>query len=345
MQIEQYISKYDPDNLFAVLKNSFQQIEFAWNGEFDLTALKNSRIDNIIVTGLGGSAIAGNFAQNFLKDDLKIPLSVNRNYLLPAYANENTLLIASSYSGETEETISALEDAIKRNCKVICITTGGTIGKIAAANHFPAIPLQKGFQPRFAFGVSFFTLLNILQTIGLIPDQSGIVKKIIALWKKRGEEFSTESNNAFVTAEKILGKIPVILSAADYTDSVGVRLKGEFNENSKLAAFHNSLPEQNHNEIVPWEYHNEQLFPAITIEILDEEYHPRIQKRFEIIAGLIKKSGCEIISLSSSEATFKERLCDILYYGDWISYYVAVFRKFDPKEINFIHFLKAELQK
>ena len=345
MKIKQYVSNYDPDNLFAVLKNYFEQIEFAWKGEHDLSALKNSKIDNIIVTGLGGSAIAGNFAQNFLKDDLKIPLSVNRNYLLPAYANENTLLIASSYSGETEETISALEDAIKRRCKVVCVTTGGTVGKIAAANNFPAIALQKGFQPRFAFGVSFFTLLKIFQTIGVVPDQSDIVGKVIALWKKRGEEFSAEGNAAFVTAEKLLGKIPVILSAADYTDAVGVRLKGEFNENSKLAAYHNSLPEQNHNEIVPWEYHKPEIFPAITIEILDSEYHPRVLKRFEIISGLIKKSGCEIITISSSEATFKERLCDMLYYGDWISYYVAVFCKYDPKEIDFIHFLKAELQK
>jgi glucose/mannose-6-phosphate isomerase len=345
MQIEQYVQKFDPDNLFAVLKNSYQQIEYAWANQFDLGGLKNSKISAIIVTGLGGSAIAGNFAQNFLKDELRVPLTVNRNYNLPLSADENTLVIASSYSGETEETISALQDAISRKCKVICVTTGGTVEKIANGNGFPVVKLQKGFQPRFAFGVSFFSLLKILQEINLIPSQSEVVKNIISQWKARGEELATDGNAAYQLAEKIVGKIPVILSTADVSDAVGVRIKGQFNENSKLAAFHNSLPEQNHNEIVPWEYHKPEVFPAILIELKDAEYHPRVAKRFEIITGLIKKSGCEVITLESKEASFKERLADLLYFGDWISYYTAVLRQFDPKEINFILYLKSELQK
>jgi glucose/mannose-6-phosphate isomerase len=172
-----------------------------------------------------------------------------------------------------------------------------------------------------------------------------VVKNIISQWKARGEELATDGNAAYQLAEKIVGKIPVILSTADVSDAVGVRIKGQFNENSKLAAFHNSLPEQNHNEIVPWEYHKPEVFPAILIELKDAEYHPRVAKRFEIITGLIKKSGCEVITLESKEASFKERLADLLYFGDWISYYTAVLRQFDPKEINFILYLKSELQK
>ncbi len=345
MNIETLVKKYDTDNLFSVLKNSYQQIEFAWKNSPDLETIKNSKINSIIVTGLGGSAIAGNFAQNFLKDELHVPLIVNRNYFLPAFANENTLVIASSYSGATEETVSALQDAVKRHCKVVCMTTGGEIRQIAAANGFPVVSLQEGFQPRFAFGVSFFSLLKILQHIGVIEDQTAIVQDVIVQWKKRGEELAADDNSAMQIAEKIIGNIPVILSASDYTDAVGLRFKGQFNENAKLAAYHNSLPEQNHNEIVPWEYNSTELIKAITIILSDSDYHERTKLRFEIISGLIKKSGCEILTIESTEKSFKLRLCDLLYFTDWISYYTALLGRFNPKEINFIHFLKSELQK
>ena len=131
MQIKEYVSKYDPENQFNVLIDSYKQIEYAWENKFDLAQVSGNKFSSIIVTGLGGSAISGDLIQNFLKDELNIPYSVNRNYSLPAFADENTLLIASSYSGNTEETISVLNEAIRRNCKIVAITTGGKVGQIA----------------------------------------------------------------------------------------------------------------------------------------------------------------------------------------------------------------------
>ncbi len=345
MNITDYIKKYDADNMYQVLKDSHKQIEFAWSNNFDLSSLKNSKISQIIVSGMGGSAIAGNFAKNFLRDELKVPLIVNRNYSLPASADENTLVILSSYSGETEETLSTFEDAIKKQCKVICVTTGGTLQLVARAKSFPVVSLMEGFQPRFAFAVSFFTLLRILQTLGLIDDQTEIVNKIIENWKDRSERLSSDSSEAIKLAEKVMGFVPVILSAADYTDSVGLRFKGQFNENSKMAAFCNSLPEQNHNEIVPWEYHNNEQNPFIVIALMDNSYHPRIKKRFEIITELIRKSGVEVIEIKSRSESFKERLCNLLYCTDWLTYYCALFQGRNPKEINYIHHLKNNLSK
>ncbi len=198
-------------------------------------------------------------------------------------------------------------------------------------------------QPRYALGLSFFSLLRLLQELKLIPDQNEVVNKIINLWKNKGNEFSAEDNFAFNLAESLIGFIPTIYSASDVTSAVGYRLKCQFNENSKLHAFHNVIPELNHNEIIGWESFAEKQFQTKLITILDEEYLPQIKKRFEITTELAAKNGVEIVSLKSEEKEFKLRLLELIYLGDWISYYLAVLRGFDPTEIENINILKKRL--
>lgn len=343
LSIQDFISKYDTQNQFDVLKNSFQQIEFAISNSYPELNFKVDEIKNIIITGLGGSAIAGDLIKNFLKDELKIPLLVNRNYTLPNFVDEKTLVICSSYSGNTEETISACNDAIKKNCKIICISTGGELEKIATQNQLPFVRLQKGFQPRFALGMSFTSLLILLSKLNLIPNQDKTLNQIISLWKKQADEYSSENNYALEKALYLIGFIPIIYSVSDFNNSVGMRFKAQLNENSKLHAFHNELPEMNHNEIIGWEAHKQKNLHTKVIYLLDNDIHPQIQKRFEIISEMIKSSDVEIITLKSSEENFKMRLMDLIYLTDWISYYLAVLRKFDPSEIDFILTLKNKL--
>lgn len=341
--ISEMVQAYDPQNQFEVLINTYKQVEFAWNNKFDLSSLRNKKFNNILVTGLGGSAISGDLMQNYLRDELTLPFVVNRNYSLPAFTDENTLLIVSSYSGNTEETISVFQQAVEKKCKIVCITTGGKVEAIAGKNNIPVVKVQKGFQPRYALGLGFFSLLKIFQELNLIPDQNEIVNKIISLWKKKGAEFSAENNSAFSIAESLTGYIPVIYSAADLTSAVGYRLKCQFNENSKLHAFHNIIPEQNHNEIVGWESFTDTQFQTKLINILDKEYHPQVSRRFEIVSGLVADKKVEIINLSSDEDDFKLRIMDLVYLGDWISYYLAIIRGFDPTEIDNINHLKNSL--
>ncbi len=343
MNIQEYVNKYDPENQFEVLIKTYQQVEFAWNNKFDLSSLKGKNFRNIIVTGLGGSAISADLMQNFLRDELKLPYSVNRNYSLPAFANENTLLIVSSYSGNTEETIEVFKSAVERKCKIVCITTGGKVEKIAAENNIPIVKVQPGFQPRYSLGLSFFSLLKVFQELEIITDQSEIVNKVIPLWKKNGEEFSKEGNLAYTYAEKLVGFIPTIYSAADITSAIGYRFKCQVNENAKLHAFHNIIPELNHNEIIGWESFTEDQYQTKVINILDKEYHPQIKKRFEISSELISTAKAEIINLESKEEEFKLRVMDLIYLGDWITYYLAILRGFDPTEIDNIHTLKNRL--
>ena len=186
-------------------------------------------------------------------------------------------------------------------------------------------------------------MLRLLQELKLISDQNEVVNKIINLWNSKGSEYSAEENSAFNLAKSLIGFIPTIYSAADVTSAAGYRLKCQFNENSKLHAFHNVIPELNHNEIIGWESFEEKQFNTKLITIFDEEYLPQIKKRFEITAELAAKNGVEIISLKSEQKEFKLRLLELIYLGDWITYYLAVLRGFDPTEIENINILKKSL--
>ncbi len=342
MKIEELIKKNDTQNQFQVLIDSYKQIENAWNNKIDLEDESKNEFNNIIVAGMGGSAISADLLKSFLGNELRIPLQVCRDYSLPYYANENSLVIISSYSGNTEETISCLEDAIQKKCKVIIVSTGGKVKTIAQENNIPWINLQKGFQPRYALGVGFFTLLKILQSLNIIPNQSEVVNKVKELWKNKGIEYSTTENSALTIAEELVGFIPLIYSSAGL-EAVGYRLKCQFNENSKLHAYNNVIPELNHNEIIGWETFDDKQLNAKLITILDNEYHPQIIKRFSITKKLAQKSKVEILTLRSSENDFKVRIMDLIYLGDWITYYLSILRDFDPSEIDYIHELKQSL--
>lgn len=343
MNITEMVSKYDLSNQFKVLKESYTQVEYAWKLNIDLSSIDTSKVKNIIITGLGGSAIGGDLMSNFSRNDLKLPFAVNRNYELPAYANEATLVIASSYSGNTEETISALNDAIKKKCQVVCVTTGGKIEEMAKSNKIPVVKLLPGYQPRYALWINFFTLLKIFHTLKLVSDQTKIVDQVIDHLKTKAEEYSKESNEALLLAEKLVGFVPLIYAVSDFTSVVATRMKGQFNENSKLHAFYSNYPELDHNEIMGWESFNAQKMNIKLINILDKEYHPQVTKRFQVTTQIIEKSGCEVINLESKENDFRLRLIDLIYLGDWATYYLAVLRGFDPTSIENINYLKEHL--
>jgi glucose/mannose-6-phosphate isomerase len=342
MDVEYFKKKYDSNNQFKVLVDSYQQIENAWETNLNLNENTSNRIQNIIVAGMGGSAISADLLSCFLADELTIPLTSCRDYSLPKYADENSLVIISSYSGNTEETISCFNDALKRGCIIIAVSSSGEIKKLASEKKIPWIPLQGGFQPRFALGVSFFSMLKIIQTLKLIPVQDEIVHKIKSLWKKKGKDYALSKNLVVRIAEELVGFIPIIYSSNKF-EAIGYRLKCQFNENSKLHAFNNVIPELNHNEIIGWETFREKQFNAKILAILDDDYHPQIQKRFKITRALAQRNKVDVITLSSSEKLMKVRIMDLIYMGDWITYYLSILRGFDPSEIDYIIELKQSL--
>lgn len=342
MNIKNLIKKHDTQDQFKVLIESYKQIEYAWQNNIALNSLYAENINNIVIAGMGGSAISADLLKTFLSDELTLPLLVNRDYALPKFADEKTLVIISSYSGNTEETISCLKDANKNGCKIVVVSTGGWVKDFASEKNIPWIKLLEGFQPRFALGVSFFTLLKIFQSLGFINEQDDVVKEIITLWEQNGIKLSESENVALSFAEELVGFIPLIYSSAKF-EAIGYRLKCQFNENSKLHAFNNIIPELNHNEIIGWETFLNKQLNAKLITITDSDFHPQILKRFNLTQDILKKKDIDIIVLKSNEKNIKVRIMDLIYLGDWITYYLAVLRGFDPSEIDYINELKKRL--
>ncbi|HOP65020.1 MAG TPA: bifunctional phosphoglucose/phosphomannose isomerase [Spirochaetota bacterium] len=333
---------YDPENLFTVIKDSWQQCENGWNREFSLS-VDPSEISDIIITGLGGSAISGDLLKNFLGRELKKNLTINRTYSLPESADENTLLIASTYSGNTEETVSVLREGIERGCPVIVLTTGGEAGKIASEHNLDIVPLQKGFQPRYALYNSFFTLLRIMKALGFTAFSDSDADNLIQMIKKSGDECSAESGLAYKTAMEIKDTLPLIYTASGFNESAGRRFKGQLNENSKMHAWCAEYPEMNHNEIVGWETADTTGINYMIVNLIDKEMHPRVTRRFDIINKLLRKNNIGIINIEGRSATFRERLVETVYLCDWISYYLALFNGKNPGEIDYIHHLKEKM--
>ncbi len=345
MIVSELVEKHDPENQYEVLQKSYEQIEFVNNNSFDVSSVDISKINNVVITGLGGSAIGADLFKNFSALDFPLPIIVNRNYTLPKFISESTLVIVSSYSGNTEESIAALEEAYKKCTYIICVTTGGKIEEFAIEKKLNIVKLKKGYQPRFALFSNIFTLIKIFEKVGLLPKQLGFFEEAIRLFKERGETFSADNNFAFNMAESLLGYIPLIYAVDGFTDAAGLRLKGEFNENSKLHAFYNVFPELNHNEIIGWESFNSAQFNSKVILFDDVDYPDRIAKRIEVTSHLLKEAGAEIITIKSELENFKFRLLDNVYFGDWVSYYLALLRKKNPSEIDNILYLKNELSK
>jgi glucose/mannose-6-phosphate isomerase len=341
MNLNDFIKKHDTQNQFKVLQETYKQVSDAWSNTFDVSSIKNHKFSSIVFCGLGGSAISGDLLCDYLSGELTISFTVIRGYHLPSFVNEETLVIISSYSGNTEETISCFEQALKKKSKIVAITSGGKIGEIAKTNKLPVVNLQSGFQPRYSLGQSFFSLLKLMQELGFANENNN-VKMIINLWEKRAQDYSSENNPAAQIAKDLVGFIPVIYSS-EFLTSTGYRLKCQMNENAKLQAFHNSIPEMNHNEIIGWESFKEKQFNAKVFYLMDKDYHPQVLKRFEALREMLAEQKVEVIPLSSDQASKKVRIMDLIFLSDWISFYTSVLRGFDPSEIDFIHRMKKLL--
>jgi len=234
---ESDITLHDNSRMFDVLANFGSQIEEAYSigSSIELDGgFENIR--NIIICGLGGSAIGGDLLRSYLLYKSKVPVFINRNYNLPAFADANSLVIASSYSGNTEETLSAYAHAKDKRCRKICISSGGNLSLLAENERVPLIRIPKGYQPRCALAFSFFPLLMLMHTMGFADDYSDIIRKTARHMRRRSEEYTLldEGKNIPIKIARFLQcKIPVIYSSNDLLDIVNLRWRGELNENAK----------------------------------------------------------------------------------------------------------------
>ena len=322
-----------------LIANFSKQLTEAINiGNNAKLSTSSHKISNVLICGLGGSGIGGSIVSELVISKANVPINVCKGYFIPAYVNENTLVIISTYSGNTEETLNCLALAIAKNAKIVCITSGGKALEIAKAKGLDAIVVPGGMPPRSCLGYSITQLFFIL----------GFNKIISANFKEELEKavklIDTEENNilteAKAIAEKLKDKTPVIY-ATTYNEGVAIRFRQQLNENAKILCWHQIIPEMNHNELVGWTKKNDDLTVLI---FLDKDEYSRNVTRVEINKEVIKKYA-DITEIFSKGASAIEKAIYFIHLGDWISVFLADIRNVDATEINVINHLKSELSK
>jgi len=294
---------------------------------------------NVVLTGLGGSGIGGSIVQNYVFDSLKVPFVVNKDYFLPAFVDKDTLVIACSYSGNTEETVMALKAAVKAKATIICITSGGAIAETAKKKNFDCILVPAGMPPRACLGYSLVQVLYTLAHFGLISNGfEREIKAAIKLLQNDAKELEREGK---ALAKKLDGKTPIIYAAPDF-EGVAVRFRQQINENGKMLAWHHVVPEMNHNELVGWRDKDNNR--AVVI-LRNENDFERVQTRFELNKQIIKKYTKSITEVYSRGNSYWEKVFSLVHLTDWCSVYLAEMHGVDATEVKVIDFLKGELAK
>ncbi len=300
-------------------------------------------IDKVIVCGMGGSAMAGEIARRFAN----VPIIVNRNYTLPGFADRRTLLVAISYSGNTAETLSSLKEGIDKNLQVLCIASGGNIMNIARENDIPFLQVPAGYQPRAATGYLALPLLVILSRLGLVEagDQWGDLFTALARIKESCTAgVALKENPAKELAQALHGCVPVIYGTAGNTDLVAMRFKTQINENAKQPAYWNAFSELNHNEILALV--RSDLLASQHIVLLQNSYdHPENRIRMEIMAGLFEQHNVPRTDVKAQGETELGQVFSQIYFGDYVSYYLALINKLDPTPVELIEKFKIDLAK
>lgn len=346
------IKKYDKSRMLGLIESFPEQCQDAKRigYESQLPEGFKTKYRNIICIGLGGSAIGADLVRSYIALDAQIPFFVSRNYRLPNFADDQTLVIASSYSGNTEEVLSAYRDARSRGSEIIAITSGGKLSKIAKADGIMIINIPPGLPPRAALGYSFFPLLILLSKIGIIKDQAFFIDDAIRNLRRLkntrlGCCIKNKDNQAKRIACEIYGKLPVIYAGVDHIDSVATRWRGQLAENSKTLASSHLFPEMNHNEIVGWENPKSVLKNSVVIMLRDAADHPRVSKRMDVTRNMLKKEKIGVIEVASIGKELLARIFSLIYIGDYVSFYLAILNRADPTPVERIVYLKKELSR
>ena len=306
-------------------------------------------VQNIVVTGLGGSAIGGDLLRVYCQERLGVPVVVNRDYTLPAFAGAKTLIFAVSYSGNTEETLNAYQQAREEGCALVALTSGGKLQALAAADGVPVVQVPSGLAPRAATGYLFIPMLAILESFGMLAGVAGevaeLARELETYRAAYGLETPEEKNPAKQLALAFKDRIPVVWGASGTTEVVAQRWKGQVNENAKAPAYWNVFPELNHNEVVGFEKPEELLRQLWVVFLRDREDHPRVSYRMEVTRQIIEKKVAGVTEVTSTGAGMLARLYSLIYLGDWTSAYLAVLYGIDPGPVKVIDYLKGELAK
>ena len=341
---------YDKSNFVSFLKEFPYQIKECQDLFLNFKPnLDVEGIQNVVLAGMGGSAISCDLLISYLSDELKYPAIVNRNYSIPSFTNSNTLFIAVSYSGDTEETLTAVNSALEKGARIIGISSGGKLEDFCKQRDYIHIKIPGGLPPRQALGYLFFPLLFLFERLNFITGKNEEVHETYYYLKevvtRYNPQTSAGDNLANHIAQTLYHKIPVIYSASSSFSVMPVRWRNQFNENSKAMAFSNIFPELNHNEIMGWEGPEAVNRKLQVIILRDTEETSRNKQRVQITKRILKRKNIPIMEVFAEGHSRLTRLFSLIATGDWASYYLAMLNEVDPIKIGNIDLLKKELSK
>jgi glucose/mannose-6-phosphate isomerase len=308
----------------------------AIGGDAKLSPSAN-KINNVIICGLGGSGIGGSIVSELVVAQATVPVNIIKGYFIPAYVNENSLVIISSYSGNTEETLNCMELAFAKKAKIVSITSGGKVLEVSTQNNSDVIVVPGGMPPRSCLGYSLTQLFFILGFHAIISDD---YKKQL---QHAIELIDAEEHNIFAEAtsiaNKLVDKMPVIYATTN-NEGIAIRFRQQLNENAKILCWHHVIPEMNHNELVGWTEKNDNL--SVILFIDKDEYSQNV-KRIEINKEVIRKYTSHITEIHSKGNSVIEKAIYFIHLGDWVSVILGDLRGVDLMEVNVINHLKSKL--
>jgi len=336
-----FISRYDKENALGVVAQLPEQLKHDYPATEGLPAA--SEISNVVLAGMGGSAQPGEFIKTWLGDRLPVPFVVVRDYALPGFVGSKTLVIASSHSGNTEETLAALAEAKQRGAHVVISTSGGKLLEAARAEHYPAFELPASFQPRMAVLYAVRAVTTLLERIGLVE---GALAELAAsgdwlaghmgAWTA---EVATGENAAKQIASALVGH-PAVVYGGPVLAFAAMKWKIAFNENAKNIAFYNYFPELNHNEFIGWGHPERSGLKVV--ELRSNLDHERVQQRFDVTNRLLSAAFTPIEVRAVGETRLQQVVWTIAL-GEYVATYLAILNQVDPTPVDLLEQFKKDL--
>jgi glucose/mannose-6-phosphate isomerase len=340
------IKKIDKNNMLSFCAEAPKHYEEAAKLA-EAVSIGYPRPQNVVMAGMGGSAIGGELLKDWARERASIPIEVNREYSLPAYANRNTLVFVNSYSGETEESLNAFLGAIERNCTTFCISSGGQLLEFAEKLNVPYVRIPSGMPPRAALPYLFLPMLVVFEKTGSVSGVRAEVSDAVKTLEKVSVENSPEkpvsSNFSKMLASNISGTVPVVYGFGIYR-AVARRFKQEFNENSKVPSKWECFPELNHNEVVGWEAAEELAKCFSVILIRDKDEPIEVRQRIEATRELMCGESVKVFEVWSRGKSSLAKMLSTILVGDFTSIYLALLRGVDPTPVKTIALLKERMK-
>ncbi len=301
----------------------------------------------VLVSGMGGSAIGGDVVRAVAASSLKVPMLVVRGYGLPAFTDASSLVVVSSYSGNTEETLYSYEQARAAGAQIVCLTSGGQLASLAGKYGNPLLQLPAGMPPRTALGFSAIMLFGCLTAAGLLPDMSSHFEEAVVvlngLVTRYGPGTPESKNPAKIIARSLWGNVVGIYASNGLLDPAAVRWRGQMEENAKNLAFHHVLPEMNHNELVGWELPAHVLQQIGVVFLRDRDDHPQNQRRFDLTREIVALKAAAVHEAWTEGESPLARIFSLICLGDFVSFYLACLNEVDPTPVPVIEMLKQKL--